>query len=61
MSQFGLMLLVIVVVILIGGSGIGYNRGYWSGTPAPSYYHPGLGLFGILLVVVVILLLMGRI
>lgn len=57
----GLMLLIILIVILVGGSGVGYNRGYWGGTPAPGYYRPGISVVGILLIVVIFLLFTGRI
>lgn len=52
--SIGTILLIILIIVLLGGTGYGYHAQYFTGP----YWGGGLGL---ILVVVVILLVMGRI
>jgi hypothetical protein len=45
------ILLIIIIVLLVGGSGWGYTR--WG-------YNGGFGIAGLLLVVLILYLLLGR-
>ena len=53
--SLGLILLIILVVALLGGfSGVGGGYGY-------GYGHGSVGILGVLLIVVIVLLVLGRI
>ncbi|WP_085583665.1 DUF3309 family protein [Thalassospira mesophila] len=55
MSLFGMILVVLIVVFLLGGFS-GRFGGYGYG-----YGHTGVGLLGVVLIIIVALMLLGRI
>lgn len=52
--SIGTLLLIILIVVLLGGTGYGYQGGYFTGP----YWGGGLG---IILIVLVVLLLAGHV
>jgi hypothetical protein len=56
MSTLGVVLLIILIVVLLGGTGIVGSAPYGYG-----FGHRGIGLVGVLFIVVLVLLLTGYI